>query len=78
LAGLKEIPPFDQDDEIDPPFTVEAFRDDVRDADAVVFATPEYNSSIPSASKNALDWASRPIASNVFRNKPGSSTRTAR
>jgi chromate reductase, NAD(P)H dehydrogenase (quinone) len=68
--GLKEIPPFDQDDEIDQPLTVEAFRDKVRDADAVVFATPEYNSSIPGALKNALDWASRPIASNVFRNKP--------
>jgi chromate reductase, NAD(P)H dehydrogenase (quinone) len=68
--GLKGIPAFDQDDEIDPPLTVEAFRDKVRDADAVLFATPEYNSSIPGALKNALDWASRPIASNVFRNKP--------
>jgi len=68
--GLKGIPAFDQDDEIDPPLTVEAFRDKVRDADAVLFATPEYNSSIPGALKNALDWASRPTASNVFRNKP--------
>ena len=68
--GLKGIPAFDQDDEIDPPLTVEAFRDKVRDADAVLFATPEYNSSIPGALKNALDWASRPIATNVFRNKP--------
>src|SRR6266852_724062 len=68
--GLKEIPPFDQDDEIDPSAPVEAFREVVRDDDAVVFATPEYNSLIPGALKNALDWASRPIASNVFRNKP--------
>jgi chromate reductase len=68
--GLREIPPFDQDDEIDPPLTVEAFRDKVRGADAVVFATPEYNSSIPGTLKNALDWASRPFAANVFRNKP--------
>jgi chromate reductase len=68
--GLKEIAPFDQDDEFDPPRAVEAFRDLIRDADAVLFATPEYNSSIPGALKNALDWASRPIASNVFRNKP--------
>jgi chromate reductase len=68
--GLKEIPPFDQDDEFDPPRAVAAFRDLIRDADAVLFATPEYNSSIPGALKNALDWASRPIASNVFRNKP--------
>ncbi|HUZ82145.1 MAG TPA: NAD(P)H-dependent oxidoreductase, partial [Gaiellaceae bacterium] len=39
-------------------------------ADAVFFATPEYNSSIPGALKNALDWGSRPIATSAFRNKP--------
>jgi chromate reductase, NAD(P)H dehydrogenase (quinone) len=42
----------------------------VREVDAVFFATPEYNSSVPGALKNALDWASRPVATNVFRNKP--------
>ena len=68
--GLKEIPAFDQDDELGPPATVEAFRDAVHNADAVLIATPEYNSSLPGALKNALDWASRPIATNVFRNKP--------
>jgi chromate reductase len=52
------------------PEQVEAFRSLVREADAVFFATPEYNSSIPGALKNALDWASRPLATNAFRNKP--------
>ncbi len=52
------------------PAKVEAFRALVREADAVFFATPEYNSSIPGALKNALDWASRPLATNAFRNKP--------
>ena len=42
----------------------------MREADAVFFATPEYNSSVPGALKNALDWASRPLATNAFRNKP--------
>ena len=42
----------------------------VRDVDAVFFATPEYNSSVPGVLKNALDWGSRPIATNAFRNKP--------
>ncbi|MGN6797330.1 MAG: NADPH-dependent FMN reductase [Gaiellaceae bacterium] len=69
--GLKEIPPYDGDDDLVPgPETVEAFRTLVREADAVFFATPEYNSSIPGALKNALDWASRPLATNAFRNKP--------
>jgi chromate reductase len=69
--GLKDIPPYDGDDDVVPgPATVEAFRALVREADAVFLATPEYNSSIPGALKNALDWASRPLATNAFRNKP--------
>jgi chromate reductase len=42
----------------------------IADADAVLFATPEYNSSIPGFLKNALDWVSRPLATNPLRNKP--------
>jgi chromate reductase len=69
--GLKGIPPYDSDDDVVPgPEAVEAFRELVREVDAVFFATPEYNSSVPGALKNALDWASRPIATNSFRNKP--------
>jgi chromate reductase len=69
--GLREIPPYDGDLDVVPgPAPVEAFRDLVRDVDAVFFATPEYNSSVPGALKNALDWASRPVATNSFRNKP--------
>jgi chromate reductase, NAD(P)H dehydrogenase (quinone) len=69
--GLKEIPPYDADDDVVPgPESVEALRELVREVDGVFFATPEYNSSIPGALKNALDWASRPLATNAFRNKP--------
>jgi len=69
--GLKQLPHYDADDDGVPgPPAVDAFRRLVRDADAVVFATPEYNSSIPGALKNALDWGSRPLATNAFRNKP--------
>jgi chromate reductase len=68
---LREVPPYDQDDDVEPaPPAVAALRAAVADADAVLIATPEYNSSIPGALKNALDWASRPFATNVFRNKP--------
>ena len=69
--GLKVVPPYDQDDDVVPgPEAAEAFRELVRESDAVFFATPEYNSSVPGALKNALDWASRPMATNAFRNKP--------
>ncbi len=69
--GLKAIPAYDSDDDVVPgPAPVEGLRELVREADAVFFATPEYNSSVPGTLKNALDWASRPLATNAFRNKP--------
>lgn len=70
-TGLKDMPPYDADDDlVTGPNGVEAFRELIREVDGVFFATPEYNSSVPGALKNALDWASRPIATNAFRNKP--------
>jgi chromate reductase, NAD(P)H dehydrogenase (quinone) len=69
--GLKNIPPYDEDDDLeDGPEAVSRIRETVRAADAVFFTTPEYNSSIPGALKNALDRLSRPIATNAMRNKP--------
>ena len=69
--GLKDVPPYDQDDDReDAPEAVSRIREAVRDADAVFFATPEYNSSVPGALKNALDWVSRPFATNAMRDKP--------
>jgi chromate reductase len=69
--GLKQIPPFDEDDERGPvPEAVRRLRDEIAVADGVLIATPEYNSSLPGQLKNALDWASRPVDTNVLRNKP--------
>jgi chromate reductase len=69
--GLREVPPYDQDDDVEPaPPAVAAFRAAIDSADAVLIATPEYNSSIPGALKNAVDWASRPRTTSVLRNKP--------
>ena len=69
--GLKAIPPYDQDDDVGSgPMAVARLRRAIADADAVLFATPEYNSSIPGVLKNAIDWASRPLAANPLRNKP--------
>jgi len=69
-SGLRDIPPFDEDQEVDAPETVERLRAAIAKADGVFFVTPEYNSSVPGVLKNALDWVSRPIATNTIRNKP--------
>ena len=69
---LKEIPPYDADDDVpgDQPTSVRHFKEALELADAVLIATPEYNSSIPGVLKNALDWASRPLAESPVLNKP--------
>jgi chromate reductase len=69
---LRDVPPYDQDDDVeDAPEAVARIRATVREADAVFFVTPEYNSSIPGVLKNAVDWLSRPsLADSALRNKP--------
>src|SRR6476619_5132735 len=58
---LGALPYYDEDADVQPADPeVQALRDAIADADAVLFATPEYNGSVPGALKNAIDWASRP------------------
>ena len=69
--GLKQVPPYDEDDDVYPRVaSVASLNAAIAEADAVLFATPEYNASIPGQLKNAIDWVSRPVATNVLRNKP--------
>jgi chromate reductase len=70
--GLRELPIYDEDLDVeDPHDAVARIRAAVREADAVFFATPEYNSSIPGGLKNAVDWLSRPsLAESALRSKP--------
>jgi len=69
--GLKAIPPYDEDDDVaGAPEPVTRLREAVAEFDAILFATPEYNSSVPGHLKNALDWVSRPVATNPLRNTP--------
>ncbi|MEV6604619.1 NADPH-dependent FMN reductase [Kutzneria sp. NPDC051319] len=59
FSGLGKLPLFNEDEEHPAPPAVVDLRDRVRRADAVLIATPEYNSGIPGGLKNALDWLSR-------------------
>ncbi len=67
---LNDIPGFNQDDEKNPPAKVAEFKKRIREADAILFVTPEYNYSIPGVLKNAIDWASRPYGDNAWNGKP--------
>jgi chromate reductase, NAD(P)H dehydrogenase (quinone) len=68
---LREVPPYDEDVELEAtPAVVEELRQAVREADAVLIATPEYNHSIPGQLKNALDWVSRPAGKSALNGKP--------
>ena len=69
-AGLAALPLYDQDlDSGDVPQSVERLRNAWASADAILFATPEYNGSIPGGLKNAVDWASRPRLEAALMNK---------
>ena len=70
IADIHGFPVFNQDDEGNPPAPVRAFRERVRAADAILFSINEHNYGLSAAEKNAIDWASRPYADNVWNGKP--------
>src|SRR5436190_15093798 len=71
FEGLKAVPPYDEDDDKGlGPAGARRLRNAIDSADAILIATPEYNSSIPGQLKNALDWASRPKGKNALWGKP--------
>jgi chromate reductase len=70
VFDLGGIPLFNEDLEGNPPQIVKDFKAQIRAADAILIATPEYNYSIPGFLKNAIDQASRPYGDNAFAGKP--------
>jgi chromate reductase, NAD(P)H dehydrogenase (quinone) len=67
---LDGIPPFNQDEEKNPPQKVLDLKNRIRSADAILLVTPEYNYGMPGVLKNAIDWASRPYGDNAWDGKP--------
>ena len=70
IFDIAGIPVFNQDIEADMPDIVKDFKSKIREADAILISTPEYNYSVPGVLKNAIDWASRPYGDNPFDEKP--------
>jgi chromate reductase, NAD(P)H dehydrogenase (quinone) len=70
IVGIGVLPLYNQDDEASPPAAWVELRARIRRADAVLFATPEYNRSVPGCLKNAIDVGSRPYGKSVWAGKP--------
>ncbi len=70
IFDLDDIPMFNQDEDQNPPDKVVELKRRIREADAVLFVTPEYNYSVPGVLKNAIDWASRPYGDSAWNGKP--------
>ncbi len=71
ILSIDEIPLFNQDvEDLGDPEAVTVFKEKIRQADALLIATPEYNYAVSGVLKNAFDWASRPPGQSVLTGKP--------
>jgi chromate reductase, NAD(P)H dehydrogenase (quinone) len=67
---IDDLPPYNQDDDANPSAEVTRLKGEIKAAQGVLFATPEYNRSIPGVLKNAIDHASRPYGKSAWDGKP--------
>ncbi|MCP5459633.1 MAG: NAD(P)H-dependent oxidoreductase [Gammaproteobacteria bacterium] len=74
---LGDLPMYNGDLEDNRPESVNLFTAECARADAVFMVTPEYNRSLPAVLKNAIDWGSKPMDKNVWREKPVAITGTS-
>ncbi|EGV42514.1 NADPH-dependent oxidoreductase [Bizionia argentinensis JUB59] len=70
LLDISGLPMFNEDLEDNPPKEWEKLRKNIKDADGLLFFTPEYNRSVPAVLKNAIDVGSRPYGKNSWDGKP--------
>lgn len=69
IFSIAGFPEFVQGQDQDPPAKVAEFKRKIRDADAILISSPEYNYSVPGVLKNAIDWASRPYGDSAWDGK---------
>ncbi len=67
---IDDLPLYSQDFDLNYPPNALRLKQDIEEAHALLFITPEYNRSIPGVLKNAIDLASRPWNTNSFAGKP--------
>jgi chromate reductase len=70
IVEIGDLPLYDQDVDEEPPASWISFRERIRRAGGILFVTPEYNRSVPSALKNAIDIGSRPYGRSAWNGKP--------
>ncbi|MEJ7931778.1 NAD(P)H-dependent oxidoreductase [Ramlibacter sp. AN1015] len=70
FARIDDLPLYNQDDDANPAEAVKRLKQEISDAQAVLFVTPEYNRSVPGVLKNAIDHASRPYGKSAWAGKP--------
>ncbi|MCL4392397.1 NAD(P)H-dependent oxidoreductase [Patescibacteria group bacterium] len=70
IVDIGGLPLFNQDWEMDMPEAVKEFKKKIKESDAVLFVTPEYNYSVSGALKNAIDCGSRPYGESAWSGKP--------
>ncbi|MGA2775366.1 MAG: NAD(P)H-dependent oxidoreductase [Candidatus Omnitrophota bacterium] len=71
IIEIEGLPLYNQDFDDNPPVSYTQFRESLREFDAVLFITPEYNRSVPAVLKNAIDVGSRPYGQSAWNGKPG-------
>ena len=74
---LDDLPMYNGDLEANRPAEVNRFTAEVAACDAVLIAMPEHNRSLPAVLKNAIDWGSKPMDKNIWRDKPTAITGTS-
>lgn len=77
FVQIDDLPMYNGDLEPDRPDSVRRFTAEVAKAEGLLIVMPEHNRSLPAVLKNAIDWGSKPMESNVWRNKPTAITGTS-